>query len=52
MTYFDALSSSYGIETVGGVMQVLLPKNSTSLSKKVKIFTTYTDNQTSALVSL
>ena len=48
----DITHFSYGIETVGGVMTVLIPKNSTFACKKTKIFSTYADNQTFAWIRL
>jgi len=48
----DVTSFSLGTETVGGVMTVLIPRNSTIPNKKTQIFTTYADNQTSLLVHI
>ena len=48
----DVSPFSIGFETVGGVMDVMVPKNSTIPCKKTKNFSTYADNQSSILVQL
>ncbi len=46
----DVTPLSLGIETQGGVMTALIPRNTTIPTKKSEIFSTATDNQTSVTV--
>lgn len=48
----DIIPVSLGIETVGGVMTRLINKNYTIPTKRIKIFTTSADNQTSVLIRI
>ncbi len=46
----DVTPLSLGIETLGGVMTTLIPRNTTIPTKKSEIFSTAADNQTSVTV--
>ncbi|CAN4111083.1 unnamed protein product [Withania somnifera] len=48
----DVTPLSLGIETVGGVMTKLIPRNSRIPVKKSQIFTTYQDQQTSVTIKV
>ncbi|RKY97764.1 MAG: molecular chaperone DnaK [Candidatus Hydrothermota bacterium] len=48
----DVTPLSLGVETLGGVFDVVIPRNTTIPTRKSKIYTTAEDNQTSVLIKV
>lgn len=48
----DVTPLSLGLETVGGIMTNIIDRNSTIPIKKSKVFSTYSDNQTSVTIQI
>ncbi|CAO2183816.1 unnamed protein product [Urochloa humidicola] len=52
MIVLDVAPLTLGMETVGGVMTKLIPRNTVVPTKKTQVFTTYQDRQTTVTISV
>lgn len=52
MVLVDVTPLSIGIETAGGIMAPVIPRNTSIPVKKMQLFSTYSDNQTSVEVKI
>ena len=48
----DVAALSLGVETAGGIMTTIVPRNTNLPTKKQETFTTYEDNQTSVTIKI
>lgn len=52
ITLMDVTTLSLGVETLDGIMDIIIPRNTTIPTTKQKIYTTISDNETSVSINI